>query len=946
MKHATTRLFFPILLLCASLVLALSLPVSSAQAQIVLDVNSVADDGDANPGDEVCATAAGECTLRAALEEITAEDVQDRWVVEFDQIPTTTENGRQVARIATGSELDLNGSGVQLRGDTAPGWQAGDPPIVYIDGSTASGSATDGLELRADADTVSIIGLGVVGFPDDGINLIGSGSSLSTGRPFHVAIQYCWVGIEPDGTTNGNGFNTGDQGAGIDIANPRNVTIGASGVSGFASDPIPNTGVIYADGGENVIGGNAEMGINLFSTDTVIRPFREGNVVIANNFIGLLPDGTTPRGNGTFGIKIENTRESFIGYVNSSQERFPNYIAGNGSGGMFIDSETIQVVANVLGTTADASSTSSTLAPGQDGILLQNPTTDGINVIGNIEGDGVDGQYNIIGGYVYGIRAGTDDDSNTSGAEADYEFIRENYFGVSPNGDAIPIQSAGIYAPFADSLRISGNRFGNIGSGGTEDAAISIPRSEIGNQRIENNLIGVLDDGSSHPINGDGIYMGDPGVSDSFIDDNIIGNATRNGVYIFDTQDVLDGPQLRNNSIGITPAGAPIGNADAGVRFSNSVSGVVGARSTSNIDDYSNRIGFNGDGGVVVTGNDSRIPIRGNRFRNNSGPMIDLGGDGNTSNDGAEGDVDVGPNKLLNTPEVVSFDCQTGLTADNLTLTYRVRTTSGNATFDGSEGIFIDLYAGSDPNTLDTYLTTDNYLNGFTNQTVTASAPNLCDQYLFLTATDDFTFTTSLQEDQSTSEFFNPAPQLPVELAMFDVLPTGDRGAELVWETLQEKNNDRFEIEHLSPEASSWANVGTKRGAGTTTERQRYTFSLSDLDVGTHAFRLRQVDVDGSEELLDEKSVRIRLDVAYEMRLGPNPMRTSANGVLTLREAQTVRAVVYDVLGREVARVHDGAMEAGKNTFSIDASRLGSGRYFLRVTGESFRDTQPFTVIR
>ena len=951
MKHVTTRVIFPILMLCASLVLALSLPVSSAQAQIVLDVNSVADDSDANPGDEICATASGECTLRAAIEEISAEDISDRWIVEFDQIPTATENGRPVARIIAGDELELTGSNVQIRGDTHPDWQPGEPPIVYIDGSTSSGSAVDGLEIEEQADTVSVIGLGIVGFPDDGINLLGSSNRSSTTRPFHVAIQYCWIGIEPDGTANGNGFGASvfEQGAGIDLSNPLNVTIGTSGVSGVSSDPISNTAVIYDTGGENVIGGNAEMGIFISGPSTsssIDRRDQRTSVVVANNYIGLLPDGTTPRGNGTWGIHIRNGRENYIGYVNSSQERFPNYIAGNGSGGIYLDAEANEIVANVLGTTADASSTSSTLAPGQDGILLQNPTFVGVNNIGDIEGDGIAEQYNIFGGYVYGIRAGTDDNSNNFGSEADREFIRENFFGVSPNGDAIPLQSAGIYAQFADSLRIDGNRFGNIGSGGTEDAAISIPQSEIGFHQIENNLIGVLDDGSTHPINGDGIYMGDPGPSDSFIDDNIIGNATRNGVYIFDTQDALDGPTLRRNSIGITPAGAPIGNADAGVRFSNSVSGVVGARSTSNIDAYSNRIGFNGDGGVVVTGNDSRIPIRGNRFRNNSGPMIDLGGDGNTSNDGADGDADSGPNKLLNTPEVISFECQTGLSEDELTLTYRVRTTAGNATFDDTDGILIDLYAGSDPTTIDSHLTTDTYLNGFTNQTVVTSGPTLCDQYLFLTTTDDSAFTVSLQEDRSTSEFFNPAPQLPVELAMFDVLPTGDRGAELVWETLQEKNNDRFEIEHLAPEASEWINAGTKRGAGTTTERQRYTFSLSDLEVGTHAFRLRQVDVDGTQELLEEKSVRIQLDVAYELRVGPNPMRSTANGVLTLRDAQTVRAVVYDVLGREVARVHDGAMEVGKNTFSIDASRLGSGRYFLRVTGESFRDTQPFTVVR
>jgi hypothetical protein len=927
--------------------LAASLPTApDAQAQIVFDVNSIADDADDNVGDKVCATAAGECTLRAALEEISAEDIQDRWVVEFDQIPTATENGRQVARIQTESEIDLNGSGVELRGDTAPGWQAGDPPIVYLDGSSATGGATDGLELKVDADTVSIIGLGIVGFPDDGINLIGS----ATGdRPIHVAIQYNWIGIEPDGTANGNGFGSSslEQGAGIDISNSRNVTIGASGVSGFASDPIPNTAVIFATGGENVIGGNAEMGINLFSSDNVDRPLREGRVVIANNYIGLLPDGTTPRGNGTYGIKVENTRDSYIGYVNADGDRFPNYVAGNASGGIFIDSETIQVAGNVMGTTADATSTSTSLAPGQDGILLQNPERAGTNYIGDVPGDGISGQYNVIGGYGYGVRAGTDDNSNTAGAEADGESIRENYFGVSPDGTSLPIRQAGVYAQFADSLRIDGNTFGNIGSGGTEDAAISIPQSENGFHQIENNLIGVLSDGSAQPITGDGIYFGNPGVSDSSIGSNFIGNATRNGIYVFDQSNALDGPNITNNSIGTTESGADIGNGDAGIRFFNAQSGVVGSRGDqSDPDATGNQIGFNGGPGVAVTGTDSRTVIRGNTFRDNAGPMIDLGDDGVTSNDGADGDADTGPNKLLNTPEVISFDCQPGLSADNLTLTYRVRTTSGNASFDTNAGILVDLYAGSDPNTVDTYLTTDTYLSGFTNQTVTASAVNLCDQYLFLTTTDDFTFASSLREERSTSEFFNPAPLLPVELAAFEVVASGRRQAQLTWETLSEENNAGFEVDHRAPDASRWAQVGSVEGAGTTTQRQSYTFTLEELSVGEHRFRLRQIDMDGTVTVLDEKALRIRLGAEFKLRVAPNPVRASARGSLVLQEAQTVRATLYDVLGRAVRLVHDGPMSAGPNRLRLGAGALESGRYFLRVKGESFSTTTSVTVVR
>jgi hypothetical protein len=326
--------------------------------------------------------------------------------------------------------------------------------------------------------------------------------------------------------------------------------------------------------------------------------------------------------------------------------------------------------------------------------------------------------------------------------------------------------------------------------------------------------------------------------------------------------------------------------------------------------------------------------------------MIDLGDDGNTPNDGADGDADTGPNKLMNTPEVISFDCQPGLSADNLTLTYRVRTTSGNASFDTDDGILVDLYAGSDPNTVDTYLTTDTYLSGFTNQTVTASAVNLCDQYLFLTTTDDDTFTSSLQEDRSTSEFVSPAVLLPVELAAFEVVASGSRQAQLTWETLSEENNAGFEVDHRAPDASSWAQVGSVEGAGTTTQRQSYTFTLEELSVGEHRFRLRQIDMDGTVTVLDEKALQIRLETEFELSIAPNPVRASARGSLILQEAQTVRATLYDVLGRAVRLVHDGPMSAGPNRLQFGAGALESGRYFLRVEGESFSTTTSVTVVR
>ena len=54
-----------------------------------------------------------------------------------------------------------------------------------------------------------------------------------------------------------------------------------------------------------------------------------------------------------------------------------------------------------------------------------------------------------------------------------------------------------------------------------------------------------------------------------------------------------------------------------------------------------------------------------------------------------------------------------------------------------------------------------------------------------------------------------------------------------------------------------------------------------------------------------------------------------------LAEAATVEAAVYDALGRRVAVLHEGALEAGAHRLVLDEqarSALPGGTYLVRVT--------------
>ncbi|NNF58763.1 MAG: hypothetical protein HKN04_11035 [Rhodothermaceae bacterium] len=78
----------------------------------------------------------------------------------------------------------------------------------------------------------------------------------------------------------------------------------------------------------------------------------------------------------------------------------------------------------------------------------------------------------------------------------------------------------------------------------------------------------------------------------------------------------------------------------------------------------------------------------------------------------------------------------------------------------------------------------------------------------------------------------------------------------------------------------------------------------------------------------------------------PNPAYTRAELVIHLAEAEPVRLAVYDVLGREVARLHDGPLAAGRHPFVFESRSLPAGIYLIRATGPSFQATQPLTLVR
>jgi hypothetical protein len=78
----------------------------------------------------------------------------------------------------------------------------------------------------------------------------------------------------------------------------------------------------------------------------------------------------------------------------------------------------------------------------------------------------------------------------------------------------------------------------------------------------------------------------------------------------------------------------------------------------------------------------------------------------------------------------------------------------------------------------------------------------------------------------------------------------------------------------------------------------------------------------------------------------PNPFRGHTLLDVAVPEAGRVRLAVYDVLGREVALLLDGAVEAGRHRVRFDAAHLPGGTYVARLEGGGQVATRPLTLVR
>ena len=104
-------------------------------------------------------------------------------------------------------------------------------------------------------------------------------------------------------------------------------------------------------------------------------------------------------------------------------------------------------------------------------------------------------------------------------------------------------------------------------------------------------------------------------------------------------------------------------------------------------------------------------------------------------------------------------------------------------------------------------------------------------------------------------------------------------------------------------------------------------------------------NVEGLEEDLELSALSTPADFSL-LTAYPNPFNPTTNLKFELGNAANVTLAVFDIQGREVARLVSGFQSAGQHVVSFDAVNFASGVYFARLTGANINQTQKLMLLK
>lgn len=371
------------------------------------------------------------------------------------------------------------------------------------------------------------------------------------------------------------------------------VVIDGSTQAGFAGTPLIEFDGVNA--GANADGLHITTGSSLIRAIAVNRfggngIFLDGtgNNVVEENYIGVGLDGTSDRGNGDAGVRVDNSVDNIVGGPFGGG----NIIAANDAEGVLITGTS--AVRNVVNANSIGTNASGTAALGNNiGISI-------VAAPGNAIGGVTEDSGNLISGNLSaGVRI--------SGSTATANAVNGNTIGTTITGDAALPNQTGVHITGAPSNTVGSTQpdAQNLISG-NQNAGIWIQGTVANNNMVQGNQVGTNLDGTASVPNGEGVLLSG-GASGTMIGGtaggagNLISGNTSDGVRFIGTG--TSNNSIIGNLVGTNAAGlADLGNGASGFRIDSSGNTVGGAEIGEG-----NVLSGNDDNGIRIGGDENVI---------------------------------------------------------------------------------------------------------------------------------------------------------------------------------------------------------------------------------------------------------------------------------------------------------------------------------------------------
>ncbi len=186
---------------------------------------------------------------------------------------------------------------------------------------------------------------------------------------------------------------------------------------------------------------------------------------------------------------------------------------------------------------------------------------------------------------------------------------------------------------------------------------------------------------------------------------------------------------------------------------------------------------------------------------------------------------------------------------------------------------------------------------------------------------------------------------VPVELSAFTADVAG-MNVTLNWTTATEINNRGFEVQRKSA-AGDFATVAFVDGQGTVQQAQSYTYTDKNVETGKYAYRLKQLDFNGTSSYSNIVEVEVKVPNKFALSQNyPNPFNPTTTISYEIAKEVNVSLKVYDAIGNQVATLVNETKPAGTYEVIFDASNLSNGVYFYEIKAGNFTVTKKLILMK